>query len=187
VATRPHLLGIDDGPFEKRQSEPVPLVAALLEADGPLEAVSISAFPVDGDGATEFLADWVSGMRSYATVQGLVLGGITLAGLGIVDAPELAARLDRPVLVVNRRDPVRSRLRDALSAAGLQARIAIVDRTPPAERVQEGLYLSCAGVSREQGAAWLEVSRSKALLPEPLRIAHLFARALVRGESRGRV
>jgi endonuclease V-like protein UPF0215 family len=97
---RPHLLGIDDAPFEKRQREPVPIVAVMMEGADLVESVAVSAFAVDGDDATGFLADWIGGLRALASAQAILLGGITIAGLGVVDVEELARRLTRPVLVV---------------------------------------------------------------------------------------
>lgn len=184
---RPHLLGVDDGPFEKGQREPVPIVAALCEGPDLLEAVATSAFSVDGDGATEFLARWLGGLRVRASLQGVALGGITLAGLGLVDVRALAEALGAPVLVVTRRPPDNARLREALEAAGLAARFAIAERSPEAFPTGDGLWLAHAGISRGDAVTLLHASRAKAKLPEALRIAHLVATALVRGESHGRV
>ena len=44
-----------------------------------------------------------------------------------------------------------------------------------------------AGIAREPALELLSASSSKSNFPEPLRVAHLLAAALVRGESRGRV
>jgi uncharacterized protein len=184
---RPHLLGIDEGPFSKGQREPVPLVAALCEGADLLEAVATQAFPVDGDAATEFLARWLEGLRVTGSAQGVALGGITLAGLGLVDVRALADALHRPVLVVTRRPPDNARLREALAAAGLLARFPIAERSPAAFATDDGLWLAHAGIEREGALQLLRASRAKAKLPEALRIAHLIATALVRGESHGRV
>ena len=184
---RPHVLGIDEGPFTKGQSEPVPLVAALCEGPDLLEAVARNTFSVDGDGATEFLAAWLGGLRVMAGLQAVALGGITLAGLALVDVRALADALRAPVLVVTRRPPDNSRLRDALVAAGLEARFAIAERSPEAFDTGDGIWLAHAGVTRADALALLRASRGKSKLPEALRIAHLVATALVRGESHGRV
>jgi endonuclease V-like protein UPF0215 family len=184
---RPHLLGIDEGPFSKGQREPVPLVAALCEGPDLVEAVATSAFPVDGDGATEFLARWLGGLRATAGAQAIALGGITLAGLGLVDVHALADSLAIPVLVVTRRPPDNARLREALLAAGLGERFPIAERSPEAVATDDGLWLAHAGLSHAEALALLHAARGKAKLPEALRIAHLFATALVRGESHGRV
>jgi len=184
---RPHLLGVDEGPFAKGQREPVPLVAALCEGPDLLEAVATSSFPVDGDGATEFLARWLGGLRATAAAQAVALGGITLAGLALVDVAALAESLATPVLVVTRRPPDNARLREALLAAGLGERFPIAERSPPAFATGDGLWLAHAGLSQAEALELLRAARGKAKLPEALRVAHLFATALVRGESHGRV
>lgn len=184
---RPHLLGVDDGPFQKGTSRETPLVAVLMEGHDLVEGIAVRRFPIDGADATAFLADWIRGLRFHAGLQGIVLGGITLAGLGVVDVPALAEATRVPVLVVNRRDPERHRLDHALRAARLEGRIAIVKRCPPAVRTAEGVYLACAGTDAERAEALVRASRHKADLPEPLRLAHLIARAIALGESRGRV
>lgn len=186
-AGRPHILGIDDGPFEKSASREVAVVGVVMEGADLVEGVALTSFPVDGPDVTAFLADWVAGLRFRPALQGIVLGGITIAGLAVVDMVLLSQRLGLPVLVVNRRDPSNQRLNGALEAAGLADRRDVVERTPPAVEVESGLYLSYAGTEREAAAVMVRATLRKSTLPEPLRLAHLIARALVTGESRGRV
>jgi endonuclease V-like protein UPF0215 family len=183
---RPHILGIDDGPFEKAQPHPADIVAVAMEGCDLVESVAIGAFSVDGDAATEYLAEWILTLRVLPSIQVIMLGGITIAGLGVVDVESLAKAIERPVLVVNRKNPRDSRLPEALAAAGLRSRIAVVERTPPAVRSHYGLFIAAAGTSVEQAQRWVQLSLRKAQIPEPLRVAHLIARALATGQSRGR-
>ena len=186
AAPRPHLLGIDDGPFEKRAPVRVPIVGVMMEGADLVEAVAFSDFPVDGEGVTEFLAHWVAALRFRPALQGIVLGGITVAGLAVVDVNRLAEQLELPVLVVNRRDPRDHRLHSALEAAGLADRCAIVDRTPAAFALGDRFFVAAAGADPEHAAALVRAAQSKSEMPEPLRLAHMIARARVSGESRGR-
>ncbi len=117
----------------------------------------------------------------------MILGGITLAGLGTVDVAVLATRLGVPVLSVTRRDPIGSRLDDALRAGGFDERLAITRAAPQAFRLREGLFIAHAGIDREGARRITRATLGKSNVPEPLRVAHLVARALVCGESRGRV
>jgi uncharacterized protein len=181
------VLGIDDAPFTKWHDLTVPIVGVTMEGAAVVESVAITSFPVDGDEPTRFLAEWIDSLRIATSLQAIVLGGITIAGLGIVDLVGLAETLGRPVLAVTRRDPAASEVRRALAAAHLEARLAIVKRCPPAWQVTEGLFVSAAGVTQEDAASLIQSTLGKARLPEPLRVAHLVARALVMGESRGRV
>jgi endonuclease V-like protein UPF0215 family len=185
-ARRPHLVGIDDGAFEKWSDTDVPIVAVMMEGADLVEGVAIARFPVDGDDATGFLARWIGTLRFRPALQGVVLGGITIAGLGLIDVEALARALALPVLVANRRDPTDHRLERALRAAGLDARLEIVARCPTAVQVSDGLWLACAGIDPKAGAALAAAAKRKAELPEPLRVAHLIARAVATGESRGR-
>lgn len=185
--TRPHLLGVDDAPFDKRQVAPVPIVGVTMEGPDRIESVAIGRFPVDGDDPAGYLARWIGGLRSRPALQGVILGGITVAGLGVVDIAALAGLLGLPVLVVTRRNPVGSDLADALRAAGLEDRLPLLERMPRAFGVAEGLYLAHAGGSRADAEWLVRATLAKSRLPEPLRVAHLIGQAVVIGESRGRV
>lgn len=183
---RPHVLGVDDGPFEKGQAQPVPLVAVMMEGPDVIEGIALSSFPVDGDAVTEHLAAWIASLRSAASLQAVMLGGITIVGLAVTDVRHLNEKLGVPVIVVTRRDPAQSRVNEALRAAGLEERIAIVDATPAAVRLDDGLYVASAGLDVVEAERIVRATVGKALVPEPLRVAHLIARALVDGESKGR-
>ncbi|HET7599070.1 MAG TPA: DUF99 family protein [Gemmatimonadales bacterium] len=184
---RRHILGIDDAPFAKGRDPVVPIVGVLMEGADLVEAVAIASFPVDGSNATDFLARWITGLRVRPSVQAVVLGGITIAGLGLVDLIGLAEIIRRPVLAVTRRDPSNSELRRALIAAGLDERLPLLERIPPAREIREGLFVAAAGVSPNEVPKLALATLGKSNLPESLRVAHLIARALTMGESRGRV
>ena len=182
----PHVLGVDDGPFVKGQREPVPIVGVMTEGATQVEAIAITEFPVDGADATAFLGDWIAALRLRPALQGVVLGGITIAGLGVVDLSSLACALRVPVLAVTRRSTAEHRLREALTAARLADRMPLVDRAPSAFEAEPGLFVSQAGGTRSEAERLVRATQGKSKLPEPLRLAHLIAAAIARGESRGR-
>jgi endonuclease V-like protein UPF0215 family len=185
-SARPHLLGIDDGPVTKGSPDGVVVVGVIMEGGDLVEGVAITRFPVDGDDATGFLGEWIRSLRVQPALHGVLLGGITIAGLGVIDLEALAKQAGVPVIAVNRRDPTDHQLERALRATGLEERLAIVDRTPGAVRPGTRVYLSCAGVEVPEAARLVRACTQKSDLPEPLRIAHLIARAATTGESRGR-
>ncbi len=174
----------------------MPVIGVAMEGHDVIESVALGEFPVDGDGATEYLASWIGGLRARPMLQAVILGGVTIAGLGIVDVTALAERLGLAVLVVTRHDPARSELADALEAAGLPDRLSLLERIPRAYRVAEepapshrarGLFLAHAGSTRVEAERLVAATLGKARLPEPLRVAHLIGQAIVLRESRGRV
>ena len=184
---RPHVLGIDDGPFEKHARDATtPVVGVMMEGADLVEAVAVTRFRVDGADVTDFLADWIGSLRFRPALQGVLFSGITIAGLAVIDAEALAGRLGLPVVVVNRREPQNQRLREALHAAGLTERIDVLERSPEAFAVG-GLFAAAAGAQRDLASRLVCATLGKSDLPEPIRLAHLIARAMVAGESRGRV
>ncbi|MEN8161098.1 MAG: DUF99 family protein [Myxococcota bacterium] len=186
VPDRPRLLGIDDGPFTKGVDATTALVAVFMEGPDRVEGVAIRPFPIDGEDATAFLARWIGELRFRPACHGVVLGGITLAGLAVVDLAELAERTGLPVIAVSRRDPSAHRVADALAAAGLTTRLPVLERAPKPFAVDGSLYASVAGTSEDRARALVLATRGKSAFPEPLRVAHLIAAAVARGSSRGR-
>jgi uncharacterized protein len=184
---RPHVLGIDDGPFEKhRPAARAPIVGVMMEGHDLVEAVAITDFPVDGAGVTLFLAEWIRARRFAPTLHGVLFNGITVAGLAVLDPAALARDLVAPVVVVNRQARSDAPLRSALERAGFADRVALLEAAPASLALPGGIHASIAGGTPELAAALMARTRMKSDLPEPLRLAHLFAHALVRGESRGR-
>jgi uncharacterized protein len=178
---------VDDAPFDKGQTESVPIIGVVMEGADRIESVAMGEFPVDGEDVTGYLAGWIRGLRTRPALQGVILGGITVAGLAVVDVADLAEQLRLPVLVVTRRNPVGSDLAEALRSAGLDHRLPLLERVPRAFGVGEGLYLAHAGTSRAEAERLVLSSLAKSRLPEPLRVAHLIGQAIVLRESKGRV
>ena len=187
LPARPHVLGVDDGPVEKhRPGARTPIVGVMMEGSDLVEAIAVTEFPVDGDGVTAFLADWIRARRFAPTLHGVLFGGITLAGLAVLDPILLARELAAPVVVVNRKGRSDAPLRGALVSAGMADRVVLLESAPPSFALPGGVHASVAGGDAELAAALVARTRAKSDLPEPLRLAHLFAHAIVRGESRGR-
>ncbi|WP_243664732.1 DUF99 family protein, partial [Rhodothermus marinus] len=63
----------------------MPIVGVMMEGATLVEGVAITRFPIDGEGATDFLAEWIQSLRWRPSLQAVVLGGITMAGLAVVD------------------------------------------------------------------------------------------------------
>ena len=183
---RPHVLGVDDGPFDKWRQSDVPIVGVVMEGGDLVEGVAMTRFAIDGPDVAAFLAGWIDSLRFRPSLRAVVLGGITIAGLAIVDLEDLSRRTGLPVLSVTRKQPSNTELERALCTAGLDDRLELLARTPAATRVNDHLWVTCAGVGPDEAARLLTTCRRKGELPEPLRLAHLIATAIEAGESRGR-
>ncbi|HKJ67077.1 MAG TPA: DUF99 family protein [bacterium] len=184
---RPHVLGVDDAPLDKWRDDTVPIVGVMMENATVVEGVAVTSFPIDGEGATQFLAEWIGDLKWAPMLHAVILGGITIAGLGMIDLQRLADQLHIPVIAATRHDTADSDLDSALKAAGLIDRLGILQASPPARRILENLYAASAGAEPQVIEKLIKSTLNKARMPEPLRIAHLIGAALVQGSSHGKV
>jgi uncharacterized protein len=182
---RRHVLSIDDGPFRKFRDREVIVVGVVTAGPDLIEGILVTRLEIDGEGATERLAAWIAGSRFRPVIRAILLGGISIAGLSIVDLPSLAAATGIPAIAVNRKAPRDGDLQAALAAAGLEARIPLIARAGPS-RPCGPIHVSCAGIEPEEAAEIVRAEAGRSKLPEGLRLAHLIARAYVLGESRGK-
>jgi len=113
--------------------EPLQAAFGRIAVRSGYRAVAVTEFPVDGEHVTRFLVEWIEGLRLRPTLDAVILGGITIAGLAVVDAGALALELELPVLVATRRDPSNHRVQHALEAAGLAHRIPLLHAAPAAQ------------------------------------------------------
>jgi len=180
-----NVIGIDDGPFERAHRGDVAIVGVVYARER-LDGVVTSRVRRDGANATARAAELVERSPFADHVQAVMLGGIALAGFNVVDLEALHRRLARPVLVVARRAPDLRAIERALRrrVPGGARKWRLIREAGPMEPV-EGLYVQGAGLSLSEAGALIRRHRRHGKLPEPLRVAHLFAGAHVRGVSRG--
>jgi hypothetical protein len=181
-----NVVGFDDAPFPPGHRGDVAVVGAVFAAER-LDGVLLGRVRRDGANATARLAELVGGSRFAGHVQLVMLQGIALAGFNVVDAPGLARRLGTPVLVVARRAPHLAAIERALlgRVRGGARKWALVRGLGPMERVG-AVYVQRVGLTPEEAARVVARFAIHGHIPEPLRVAHLIAGALARGESRGR-
>ncbi len=187
---KPHVrvLGIDDSPF-KFKDERAPVIGALVRVPDYLESVMKTEVTVDGTDATAKLADMINRSRYRDQVEAVMLDGITLAGFNIVDIEQLSGSTGIPVVTVTRDRPDLEKMRGALAKhfddwkyryeliAKLGLRKVKTEHKP--------VYVSSFGGDRSELDALVVAATVRGAVPEPIRVAHLVASALVRGESYG--
>lgn len=181
-----HLVGFDDAPFERRQRGDV-LVAGAVYAGERLDGVLATRVRRDGVNATERLAACLIGSRFRPQLHAILLQGIALAGFNVVDIHRLRQLTGLPVLVAARRLPDLQAIRQALlsKVPGGGKKWRLIEAAGPMEPLG-GIYVQRAGLGLEEAGALLASSQRHGKLPEPLRVAHLIAGGVTRGESRHR-
>ncbi|MGE0786742.1 MAG: DUF99 family protein [Sandaracinaceae bacterium] len=180
-----NVIGIDDGPFERAHRGDVPIVGAVF-ALHRLDGMVTGKVRRDGANATARIAEMIEGSAFREHLQCVLLNGIAVAGFNVVDIEALHARLGLPVLAIARRAPDLRAIRRALltRVPGGARKWRLIERLGPMEPI-EGLHVQRVGVGAREAAHVIRIHRTHGNLPEPLRVAHLLAGALVRGHSHG--
>jgi hypothetical protein len=183
------VLGVDDSPFSFGDERSL-VVGALVRAPGYLEAVMRTDVAVDGDDSTDRLVEMVTGSR-YAEQVGLVMvDGIALAGFNVVDLESFHRRTGIPIATVTRDEPDMAEIEAALRKhfPDWERRLSLVRRVAlrPLDTGHNPLHASVLGMEWDDFVRLAQSTVVRGALPEPVRIAHLVAAAMVKGESRGR-
>lgn len=191
------IVGIDEGSFEEKQAgEQVLTVGVVFRGADHIDGVLSTSVAVDGLDATEKIARMINASRQKFQLRAIMLDGVALGGFNLVDIQKLNEQTGLPVIVVIRRMPDlegiyralknfsdEKQRRRILKKAG---QIHELEINNPFLRKPNTLYYQLAGIEKEQAEALLELTTVRGVLPEPVRVAHLIAGGITRGESRGR-
>lgn len=180
----PHVIGFDDAPFEPAHRGDVPLIGAVF-CGLRLEGVLVDRVRRDGANATVRIAEMIERSRFLPQLQAILLQGIAVAGFNVIDIQKLSRRIGRPVVVVSRRAPDMTAIRQALleRVPGGKRKWRLIERAGPVEPMA-GIFVQRIGIKGKETEALIRALAVNSRIPEPLRTAHLIAGGLANGESR---
>jgi endonuclease V-like protein UPF0215 family len=181
-----HVVGFDDGSFDKYRHATVPVVGAVFSGLR-MEGVLTGRVRTDGANSTRVLVQIVQTSKFAPQLQLVLLQGIALGGFNVIDLNGLYERLGIPVMVVARRQPRLDKIREALltRVPGGARKWALIERLGPMESMA-GVYVQRVGLTPEQAEDVIRRLAVHSNIPEPLRAAHLIAGGIATGQSRGR-
>ena len=183
------VLGIDDSPFKFGAGNAL-VVGVLVRLPSYLESVMKTEVVVDGTDSTEKIIEMVSKSRYREQIKAILIDGIALAGFNLIDIEHTYAELEIPVLTITRDRPDLEKMKGALMKHfdDWKQRYALIARHGLREIPTEHkpLYASGLGLEWAEFEEIVRLSTVRGVGPEPLRMAHLIASALTRGESYGR-
>jgi len=185
VSRRQHILSLDDAPFDKFREKDAWVIGVVTAGPSLLEGVMTTRVPVDGEGITRLLSVWIRECRFFRSLRAILFEGITMAGLSVIDLPELHESTGLPVISVHRKIPEPGRLEETLTQLGFKERLRAVAAAGPFHPFGS-IAFTCAGATTEEATAILSACRGRSFLPEGIRMAHLIGQALILGESKGR-
>ena len=180
-----NIIGFDDAPFSPDHKGKVWVVGAVF-ASLRFDGVLIGEIEKDGSDSAATLTKMVSESKFAEHAQLIMLQGIAFGGFNVIDVFHLHEKLNLPVLVVSRRSPDMDAIRKALTTqiSDGEKKWEIINRLGPMEALGK-VFVQRVGITLEEAEAVIERFAIHSHIPEPIRVAHLIAGALVDGVSRG--
>jgi endonuclease V-like protein UPF0215 family len=190
MKTQIRILGIDDGAF-KFEDQTTPVVGVVMRLPNYVEGVMVTEVTVDGElDSTEKLIDMISASRYLDQLKLILMDGAALGGFNVVNIERLHDQLGIPIATVTRDEPNFEEIEAALKKhfEDWNLRLAMMKKVEIKrfETEHNPVYVSRVGIGDRELAEILDKSTVKGALPEVLRVAHLIATAISKGESRGR-
>lgn len=187
------VIGIDDGPFEPHAGGKALLIGTVFRGGQWLDGILRAHIDVDGTDATQRIIEMINKSRHKGQLRVIMVDGVTFAGFNVIDIQEIFRQTDLPVIVVSRKRPNFPKVKKALKnlsdwqerwrmlqAAGKIYQVRSRPRAAP-------VCMQVAGIEQADAEQIVKLTSTRSLVPEPLRVAHLIATGIARGESVGRV
>ncbi|MEM5815109.1 MAG: DUF99 family protein [Candidatus Aenigmatarchaeota archaeon] len=183
------ILGIDDGPFSRKNKKTL-VVGTIFRGGEFLDGIISTKITVDGLDATEKIAEMINKSKYKKQLKVIMLDGLTLGGFNVVDIEILNKNTGLPILVINRKYPNLENIKIALRKhfEDWKIRWRIILKAGKIKKIGMGnfsIFYQNFGVDDEEAEEIIILSIKRAQIPEPLRIAHIIASGIVKGESDG--
>jgi len=183
------LLGLDDSPF-RFSDEKTSIIGVVMRADGYIECVLRDEITIDGNDATSKCIDMIKNTRHYKQIKAILLDGIALGGFNTVNIKEINLKTKIPIITITRDEPNFEKMKKVLIKK-------FKDWEYRWENISKGelckiktkhnpIYVKSVGIDRSQTEEIIKLSTIRGVIPEPIRVAHIIASGITRGESYGK-
>ncbi len=183
------LIGIDDSPFNfsEKYSD---IIGVVMRGGGYIECVLKSAVEIDGDDATKACINLINETRHKIQLKAILLDGISLGGFNVVDIEELYNSTNIPVITVTRDNPDFEKIESALknNFKDWRERLFLIKKGTLHEikTPHNPIFIKYVGITLDEAKEIIKISTIRGVIPEPIRVAHLIASGITRGESYGK-
>jgi endonuclease V-like protein UPF0215 family len=183
------LLGIDDSPFTFTDKYTT-VIGVVMRGGKYLECVLSNKVKIDGDDANDICTNMIKNTRHRKQLKAMIIDGIAFGGFNIINIEKIYADTNLPVITITRDKPDFDKIKLALQKnfADWKKRLGIIKRGELHElkTSYNPIYIKCKGVSLIEAKEIINISTIRGVIPEPIRVAHLIASGITRGESCGK-
>ncbi len=177
------ILAIDDSTIFSFEENV--LVVGVIGRRDMLEGIVSFKVIKDGDDATEKIKKAVKNSRFREQIRIIVLNGTVVAGMNVVDLIKLKKELNIPIMAITRKTPHPDMLKKCITSSEKHDyinKLKILDSNIKSAKINgiRNMYVQSVGINKKDIAKHFENS------VRLLRIAHIIANGVARGESKGR-
>jgi endonuclease V-like protein UPF0215 family len=183
------LLGIDDAPFTFHDKY-TPVIGVVMRGGEYLECVLHRTVAIDGTEATAICTQMIQSSRHRTQLKAVLLDGTCLGGFNVVDIQTLNDATDLPVITITRDKPDFIKIKQALQKnfPDWKDRWTTLrhGKMYKITTKHNPIFIKISGLSLEEAKEIINISTIRGVIPEPIRVAHLIASGITRGESYGK-
>jgi endonuclease V-like protein UPF0215 family len=183
------LLGIDDSPFKFTDKYGI-IIGVVMRGGEYIEAVLRSQVSIDGNDATHVCIEMTNNSRYKKQLRSVMIDGVALGGFNIVNIEEIYKSTGLPVITITRDYPDFEKIKTALQKnfEDWEQRWKIINKGElyKVKTSHNPIFVKCAGITIDEAKEIIKISTIRGVIPEPIRVAHLIASGITRGESYGK-
>lgn len=176
-------LGIDDATFVPHaRGDKTFIVGCVVRAPNYLEGILKREIDVDGLDVTEKILDMLES-RFGIQIKVVMLNGVTFGGFNVADLRRIHRESHKGVISIVRKIPNMYEIERALKMhfEDWSIRLDMMKNLPTLK--YKRLFIHYVGLSDKETIRVIERFTIRGNIPEPLRIAHIIASGISRGES----
>jgi len=183
------ILGIDDSPFNFNQKFST-AIGVVMRGAGYLDGVLSRQITVDGIDSTFICIDMVNNSRFKDQLRAVMIDGIALGGFNVVNLKEIFKATGVPIITITRNEPNYENIKKALkhNFGDWENRFNIIldGDLHKIKTSYKPIFIKYVGISYSKAKEIIKLSTIRGVIPEPIRIAHLIASGITKGESYGK-
>lgn len=190
------LIGFDDGAFESGSDDRTCLVGVISRGGEGIDGILVDEIEIDGMDSTSKIIKMINESRHKEQLRVIMTSGITFAGFNVLDVNKVFEGTGLPVIVVSRERPDMPAVKRAIkNLPNWEERWEVLTsagdiipiETMSSDNGKSTVYVQIKGMKKKDAEEVVRMASTRSSVPEPLRMAHMIATGISRGESVGRV
>ncbi|MFO7792874.1 MAG: DUF99 family protein [Candidatus Saliniplasma sp.] len=183
------VIGIDDAPFEFKDDD-VLVVGSIVRAPNYLEGILSTRVKVDGVDATDKLIQMISSSRFADQPYMVLTDGAALGGFNLIDLKKLWKETGIPAVSISRDEPdfesIKRAMKEHLPGWRDKYKKIKSGKIYKIETEHKPIFVQVEGSTISEVERIIKLFTIRGRIPEPIRMSHIVASGIVRGESKGK-